>query len=89
MWWNFDLKHLGDPVPRSYKGDFSPAAVTCMCLFYLIRFYYSNILLAWVVWHILISHVCHGYGEAGLILELVVCGLLNKEISTLWYRELL
>lgn len=44
---------------------------------------------AGVVWHILISHVHHGYGEAGPILVLVVCGHLKKEISTLWYRELL
>lgn len=52
---------------------------------------YAVVKHSWVgaVWYILIGHVHHGYGEAETILESVVCGNLNKEISTLWYRELL
>lgn len=49
---------------------------------------YSSIHLR-VAWHILISHVPHGYSEAGPIFELVVCGHLNKETSTLWLFDVL
>lgn len=52
---------------------------------------YMTVTYSWVrlVMHTLISRVQHSYGEARTIFKLVVCGHLNKEISTLWYRELL
>lgn len=52
---------------------------------------YMTVTYSWVrvVMHILIRRVHHNYSEAHAIFKLVVCGHLNKEISTLWYRELL
>lgn len=89
-------QHLGRNLKKTTRFCQEPAGKTKTSLFPFIHFSWNDFVhqhvtfsRAGVVIYIPISYIYHDYCKAKPILELVVCGRPSKEISTLWYRELL